>query len=267
MFRRLLVLFILSVSLYANNISTYLYSYYLPINFVDNKLKHNGFDVIGSYHPMQNDKYTVLVITSNELKDLASKDGREFAGVLKVLIDDENKRIVVSNPEYFLRAFLQDDFNKQNADKITQSLKRIFPNIKNSKYSLDENDISEYHFMFAMPYYEDKIEVASGNNLNNKIITNASKNIVFSLKLNNNATLYGVSMNGSLGEEYYLNAIEQKKHSVLLPYMVLVKNNKAYILHPKYYLAVSLPALSMGEFMTISDIPGEIEDYFKSLFQ
>jgi len=37
-------------------------------------------------------------------------------------------------------------------------------------------------------------------------------------------------------------------------------------MHPKYYLAVSLPKLSMGEFMTISDAPGNIEDFFKGLF-
>ena len=74
-------------------------------------------------------------------------------------------------------------------------------------------------------------------------------------------------MDNELGEKYYLHAIEQEKHAVLLPYMVVVKDKKAYILHPKYYLAISLPVLSMGEFMTISDIPGEIEDYFINLFK
>jgi hypothetical protein len=121
--------------------------------------------------------------------------------------------------------------------------------------------------MFAMPYYEDKLEVGSGSDLKSKIQKNAKNQIVFSLNLKNGATLYGVKMNGKLGEKYYLNTIKQAKHSVLLPYMVVVKGKKAYILHPKYYLAVSLPALSMGEFMTISNIPGEIEDYFISLFK
>jgi hypothetical protein len=49
--------------------------------------------------------------------------------------------------------------------------------------------------------------------------------------------------------------------------MVLIEENEAKIMHPKYYLAVSYPKLSMGQFMTISSAPDDIEEYFKGLFQ
>ena len=35
-------------------------------------------------------------------------------------------------------------------------------------------------------------------------------------------------------------------------------------MNPKYYLALSLPNLSMGTFMKISDIPGKIEEDIKA---
>ena len=47
----------------------------------------------------------------------------------------------------------------------------------------------------------------------------------------------------------------------------MVEGDTAKILHPKYYLAIAYPNLSMGEFMSISGTPGDIEEYFTSLFK
>jgi len=49
----------------------------------------------------------------------------------------------------------------------------------------------------------------------------------------------------------------------LLPYTVLIEGDKAYTLHAKYYLALSYPLLSMGQFMTISSVPDAIERKLK----
>lgn len=49
--------------------------------------------------------------------------------------------------------------------------------------------------------------------------------------------------------------------------MVLIEDNEAKIMHPKYYLAISYPKLSMGDFMSISSTPDDIEDYMKGLFK
>ena len=42
---------------------------------------------------------------------------------------------------------------------------------------------------------------------------------------------------------------------------------KAIMLDPKYYLAVSLPLLTMGEFMKIASAPGEIEKDIKRTYK
>ena len=49
--------------------------------------------------------------------------------------------------------------------------------------------------------------------------------------------------------------------------MVVVDKYEARIMHAKYYLALSLPKLSLGQFMTISDIPRKIEDAFEDFFE
>ena len=260
------IVFIAS-SLLAKDISTYLYTNMMPNNIVKSNLKNNGFDLIGEYDAMANPNYHIIVYTSNELKSMASKKNRAFSAVQKVLLDKVANKLVLTNPDYFCRAFMQDDLNTQNLSKINLKLKKAFHySLKGGDDKLDSDDLSGYHFMFGMPYYEDMIEVATADNLENILEKNAKDKIVFKLELKN-ATLYGIKQDTVNGEKSYLSAIKQESKSAFLPYMVMIQDNKAYILHAKYYLAVSLPQLSMGEFMTISDAPGNIEDYFGSLFK
>jgi hypothetical protein len=247
--------------LFAQNISTYLTSDMQSKQAIEESLTKAGFEVLSTYDAMQDSNYQVISYTSKELKQLASKDDRGFAAVQKVLLSKNTSKLVFTNPQYYLQAMLQDDFDANLASKVTTSLNNAFT-LKQGSYNLDENDLSSYHFMFGMPYYEDMIEVAQGENLEELLLKNASNNIVFKTQLDN-AVLYGISMQN---EQQYIPLLKQEESSAFLPYMVLIQNNKAKILAPKYYLALSLPQLTMGEFMTISDIPGIIEEHFISLF-
>lgn len=55
--------------------------------------------------------------------------------------------------------------------------------------------------------------------------------------------------------------------AILLPYTILVEDGKGYALHPKYYIALSYPLLSMGQFMGISSIPDVIDRKLKKIFR
>jgi hypothetical protein len=232
---------------------------------IEKKLSEVGFKIIGSYNAMENKDYKVLIYTSDILKKLSIKKTRGFASIGKILINKKDNILVFTNPEYFLTAFLQKDINKPLVSQVQNRLKSVFK-FTPSKYSLDQDDLASYHFMISMPYYQDMITIAKGFNLNNKLLQNHKDKIVFSLKIGAN-TLYGIKMNIKGGEKDYITKLKQEKHSVLLPYLVLVSPNDAKILHPKYYLAISLPKLTMGEFMRIRNTPGDIENYFKSLFK
>ncbi len=109
--------------------------------------------------------------------------------------------------------------------------------------------------MVAMPYYKDMLELKAGDALNVK-----EKKKLFEIKLANGSTLVGVKM--SKGSENFIDKIGTD-NAILLPYTILIENGKAYALHAKYYLAISYPLLSMGEFMKISSIPDTIERTLK----
>jgi len=261
----ILLLTIFTSSIFASNLSTYLYSTMQSDDAIKSNLQKVGFNIIGSYNAMDNENYKVIVYTSQQLKKLASKENRAFIAVQKVLVDKVNNKLVFTNPKYFAKAMLQDDYDSSLVNQVSNRLKAAFSMTK-GEYALKEDDLSSYHFMFAMPYYEDMITVAKGNDLDSKLKSNASSNIVFTLKLKS-ATLYGIAMHVAKGEKDYIGALKQEGSSAFLPYMVVIQNNEAKILHAKYYLALSLPKLTMGEFMTIMNTPDDIEEYFKGLFK
>ena len=263
--KKLLLLITLFLStMLSKEIPTYLFSDMQNEKSIKTKLANVGFQVIGSYNAMENKDYKVLIYTSNILKKLATKKDREFAAVGKVLINKKDNILVFTNPEYFLTAFLQKDINKPLVSQIQNRLKAAFK-FTPSKYKLDQDDLASYHFMISMPYYKDMIIVAKGNNLNKHLLRHKDK-IVFSLKLKE-SILYGIKMDIKGGEKDYLKILNQEKYSALLPYLVLVSKNEAKILHPKYYLAISLPKLTIGGFMKIRNTPGDIENYYNSLFK
>ena len=259
----LLTVFLLPISLLASEISTYLKANYIKAPALETALKAEGFEVLGAYDAMGDSKHHIIVITNADLKKAASEEKRGFAGVLKVLVDAEKNTLVVTNPEYFMHAFLQDDYKEDKAKSITSSLSKAMGSFTNSKLSLDDDDLEGYHYMFGMPYYEDMVEVAEGEHLAQKLEKNAGANLVFKLDLGK-SVVYGIAMPI---EKEYIAAIEAQDHAAFLPYMVMIEDGEAKILHGKYYLAISNPGLSMGAFMKISSTPGEIEDFMTALFK
>ena len=257
---------LLAGNLLAKDVSSYEYAAYKNTNAVKSALTQNGLKIVGEYDAMQDPNYHIIAYTCPTMKKNAAKEERGFTAVQKILVDTKDKELVLTNPEYFLHAFMQNDFNEADAQKINTKLTSAFGTLTGSKEALDDDDIASYHFMFGMPYYEDMIEVAKGDNLAQKLQKNAADKIVFKVQAGD-ATLYGIAMPTENGEKYYVSEIKGEKHAAFLPYMLLIEGNVAKILHPKYYLAISYPKLSMGEFMSIQATPGDIEEYMAGLFQ
>jgi len=269
--KKILLSVIVAVSLttfdlMAKEISSYESATFKNISEVKSALDRNGLTVVGEYDTMQNPNYHVIAYTCPTMLKNASKENRAFAAVQKVLINTKNKELVLTNPEYFLHAFMQNDFQESDAQKINKKLSSAFGELKGSKDSLDQDDIAQYHFMMGMPYYEDMIKVAKGENLAQKLERNAAKNIIFKIQTGD-AILYGIAMPTEKGEKYYIPEIEGQRNTAFLPYMLMIEEDEAKILHPKYYLAIAYPNLSMGNFMSISATPGDIEEYMAGLFK
>ena len=248
-----LLVYVTTASLYAGKVSAYFDAGYMSESEVASKLQKEGYTVLSTYTPAKLEHIKVISYTSKELKTMASKKQRGFAAIQRVMVDTKAQHVRMTNPEYWLKAFLQDEYKAESENSVTASLKNIFGELKESKEVLEESELAGYHFMVAMPYYKDMLELAEGKNVR-------EKKKLFEVKLENGSTLIGVTM--SKTAEGFIEKIGTE-NAILLPYTVLIEDGKAYALHAKYYLAISYPLLTMGEFMTISSTPDTIERSLK----
>lgn len=250
-------------------ISTDFTAAYRPLDQLKQQLAENGLTVVGTHAVNGNEKYTSVMYTSADLQSMGAESGRGFISVLRMLHNAEAQEIKVSNPEYFVRAFFQKDYQDGMEAPVMQALKAALGELEPTDDQLSAKKLSKYHFMMSMPYYDDFERVAEGSidELMKKLKSNAGERLVFKLDIKGDGSsmLCGVGLPD--GIEQFNEKLGTMGQSHLLPYMVLIENDEAHILHAKYYLAVSFPQLTMTEFMKIMSVPGDIKDAFKADFE
>ena len=245
-------------------IAAYLQGPLISKDEAKSKLEAAGFTLLATYKVDKKGKVTSMVFTDQKMTAYASKDGRGFAASLRLLVDEKNSQISISNPVYIMKAFMQDDYNDALALATLKRLRDNFEGLKNSKDVVKYIRLPRYKFMNSMPVYEDMIEVSSGTNAALLAKARASKKVVFEQKLDNGSTLLGVKLAKRTSKFVKKTGYQ---NSELLPYPVLIENGKAKILSPKYYIAVMYPLLSMSEFMTIATVPGAISKDCNKIFR
>ncbi len=265
MLKMFVALLLCFVYVEAKELSPVLFAPYEKAQTIEKKLSEGGFKVVATYQAVP--QSTTIVYTDETLKKEGAKKNRAFVAVMKVFVDDKEKKVSASNPLYFGKAFMQDDYDKAAFEKERSKLEGALGTLTPSKDSLDEDDLGDYHFMMGMPYYEDQIEVAEGSS--EKLIAKlksyeGGKHLLFVLPLSNDSTLVGYDLNDET--EKFVDKIGRSNAS-LLPWTIKIENGKATILHPKYYIAISYPKLSMGDFMGIHSVPGEIEEEIEAAFK
>ncbi len=247
------------------DVSTYLVGAHMGTQAASEALESAGFEVLAKYKSFK--KGETLVFTNGALKAEAAKENRGFAAVLRLLVDDERNQISITNPVYFGKSFMQDDYNHQVSADALSALNKAFSGLKDSEDKWEFDDLPDYHFMMGMPYYEDPDILAEGDQA--ELIAKADgykkgKNVIFKLKLSGTSTLYGYAL-GKKTSKFVKKTGTQ--NSSILPYCILIENGVAKSLNAKYYIAVSYPQLSMSEFMKIATVPGAIEKDLKKAFK
>jgi hypothetical protein len=242
---------------------------YLELNTLKQKLKDCGLTVLGTHPVAGNTNYTTVVYTAPALKEAAKLPNRGFIAVQRIMHNSKDHTLLATNPEYFMRAFLQKDYKDGMAKPVTDALTAALGKLTPTDDSLKTKKLKKYHFMVSMPYYDDFARVAKGTTaeLSKKLEAKAKDRIIFKLKLNadGSSILYGVALPTKI--EKFNKKLETMGKSQLLPYTVLIENGEANILHAKFYLALSFPQLTMTEFMKIMSVPGDIKDAFKADFK
>lgn len=245
-------------------ISAYLRGPHTTAAQVKADLENAGFEILSVHDVDKKWDLTSIVFTCPTLKKMGHAKSRGFMSVLKVLVDDVNKQISISNPLYFAKAYLEGDFDKTAATKVLDKLNQTFEGLKNSKDGMEYDDLDSYHFSVGMPYYEDMESVASGKNATLIEKAKASGSLLFELPLDNGATLLGVKL------EKRTTKFAKKigaQNAAVIPYTVLIENGEAKVLAPKYNLALHYPLLSMTGFMTIATVPGAILKDCENVFK
>ncbi len=246
------------INLEGTKVSTYLRGSYTSVDDAKEKLVNAGFEIVATYKPVK--KGTTIVFTNEILKAEAAKPGRAFIGVLRLFIDDKEKMISFTNPIYFGKAFMQDEYNNVVFSTILDSINKEFTDLKDSKDALTYDDLSTYHFMKLMPYYQDVDLLGDKSPTTADAVAKAQnykkgKAIVFELKLSNTSTLLGYDL--SKRTKKFVKKLG-RENAAILPYCVAIQNGQASTLDAKYYIALSYPLLDMSGFMGVATVPGAI---------
>lgn len=235
-------------------LSTYYAAKAQSADAVKSKLKANGFSILATTTPIKGS--TVITVTNKELKNTNS-----WLATLNVLVNA--KEVRVQNPSYFGAAYLQGKFKYGQFAGTLKSLQKALGDLHTVSDKFKLAKLPKYQFMMGMAYVGDTIEVGEGADLVTKLKDN--KYVAYSLKLPNGSTLVGHSLRSRTNK--FLLKIDAGHNALILPYRSMIKDGKAIMLDPKYYLAVSLPLLSMGEFMKIASSPAEIEKDIKRSYK
>ena len=247
-----------------NRVSVYLIAKLISVDDVISKLKDADFKILTQYALDKKKDYISVVFTNDDIIKSASKLNRGFASSIRLIINKKDMTVSIINPLFLMKAFMQKDYDETLANETLSSIKEYFKDIKDSSQLMKFSHLPKYQFMTSMPYYNDMFEVASNTNASLLAKARNSKKIIFEQKLENGSVLLGVKL--STLTHKFVKKIGYEG-AELLPYPILIENNKAKILAPKYYIALLYPSLSMSQFMGIATIPGAIEKDCNKVFR
>lgn len=247
-------------------------------------LKVNGFIVLGSYNPSNKSSLGVVAFTRTDLRNtvIKVKDRGALSAAMKVGLVQRKGKVIISytNPDYFLRAYLPENYNtfKNTFVKFSSDLKIALASLGNEFTSfggvVKVEKLAKYHYKIMMPYFTDPVELNEFESFEEGLQT-ITKNLeakkgntikVYSIVYKNQkVAVFGVGLlDKEEGEPYFLPKIGSD-HVAALPYEIILQGNKATMLHGKYRIALHWPELTMGTFMKIMSTPGDIEDTLEAL--
>ncbi len=247
-----------------------------------------GFTILGEYQPAMDETRWVYVVNSTEMIEAVQEIGKltGFAAALRVGLTVKNDTVNISytNPIYLGNAYFQKNFSDVEdkfldvQDKLKQAMKDL-GEVRDQAFGVKEGispkNLSKYHYMFGMPYFEDVVELTKFSSysvgksiIESKLSKGGDTRKVFAYEVpGQELKLYGIALSGETGEEKFLPIIDisTPRHTAFLPYEILLMGDTAVMLHGRYRIALSFPDLTMTTFSKIMSTPGAIEDLMRSV--
>ncbi len=264
---------------------------------IKEKLTAGGFDIVGSYAPYTNAKFSngelvsaeVIGVTDDAIQQAAAQtDFGGFAVVQRVTVTKVVKngttqvQVAYTNPVYMANAY---HLNSDMSDVATQFQKALGNEQQYGPDSgLSPSDLRDYHYKWLMPYFGDRWDLAKYASYQEALTAvnaglaahKGGTSKVYEVAIpGKDVTLFGVALagpknNSCSGDEYVMSQIDFKdlKSTGHLPYGILVRGNQVYALRAKFRIAINFPDLSMmgsNSFMSIMCAPGSIEKALKEV--
>lgn len=240
---------------------------------VKEKLKGAGLEVVGAFDPYGDDTARVIGVTSPALKEAAARHAfGGFGGVIRVAVTANQGAVEVSylNPEYVGHAYHIGDLTP-----LTEQLKKALGAKEPfGAKGLEREALEKYHYMMFMPSFSDE-EIVGHYNSHEDAVARVSRaladprsdmKVAWKVKINDNQTLFGVSLVGGKWEGGRIPEIMKKidtgtpRSTASLPWELLVTGSELAYLPGKYRIALMFPDLTMGTFMQISEVPDQMAD-------
>ena len=241
------------------------------------KLAAAGFEVAGSYAPYGG--AVVLAVTSADLKAAAAQQrfgGYAAAQRVTVTKVGDEVQVAFTNPVYMAAGYRLKADLAPVAAKLGAALGRV------EEYGPQDGrsakDLRGYHYMMAMPYFDDPWTLARFPSQAEAIAAveaglaagKGRTKKVYRVDVSPDETVFGVALADGCGadanvmKEIDFKPVRSTGH---LPYEVLVSKGEVYALHAKFRIAVNFPDLSMmgdHSFMRIRCAPDSIEGALKA---
>jgi len=238
---------------------------------VERKLQAEGFVVVGRHQPKGLPQHGSLVVTDKALLDaVRAAGGAAIVGAsLRVGVKSDGT-VSYMNPEYWYRAYLRAGFDaSQPAVRSAQErLAKALGAGAGFGGDVPAADLANYRYMIGMERIDSgRNELRSFASFDEALRTvqdNLAKNVAGTAKVyevvmpESRLAVIGVALNDpEQGEAWWAGKIGPD-HVAALPYEIYIVGNNVYALYARYRIALSWPALSMGQFMGIVRAPDAI---------
>jgi hypothetical protein len=245
------------------------------VDGVRQALKENGLEIVGEYEPYEGAQ--ILAVTCDALKQTAAKsDFGGYGAALRVSLTEADGKVQVAwtNPTYFANIYrMADDLGAVTA-KLEAALGKGSP--FGSKKGMTAKALRKYHYMIAMPYFDDAMVLAKHASNADAVAAvergladdkNGTSKVYRVDVPGKEEVVFGVALESGVGADKAVMEtcdLGELKHTLYMPYEMLVSDGTVYALHAKFRIALSFPDLGMVTFMKISSAPGAIEAALRS---
>jgi hypothetical protein len=239
---------------------------------VEQKLKAEGFSVLGKHTPKGVAGYATLVVSDPDMLEMIRVSGTNssiIAAAIRIGVGSDGT-VTYMNPDYWYRAYLRGHYGDAGKaiKSVQQRLEKALGAGAGFGGDVPQGELATYRYMFGMEKFdsensllathatfEDALKAVQGNLARGVADTQRVYEVVMPTQ---KMAVFGVAMNSATeGEAWWVNKIGAD-HPAGLPYEVFIVDNKVYALYARYRIALAWPALGMGQFMGIINAPEAI---------